>query len=126
VVEFAISTTVGIAVAIVWMVIWKVALRAFGIPFLMRTPEARAVRQERIVRMGKLRYTLVFGVLGYGFGFALSITVAGLTAHDFVSWERATTKVLFLAVVGGCWYGFRTWNEFRGEIPFPPNYPPQN
>ena len=75
--ELLLSSAVGIAVAIAWMATWTIIFRALGIPVFKRGPQERASRKERILQMGKLRYILVFGVLGYGFAFGLGVAIAG-------------------------------------------------
>jgi hypothetical protein len=54
VIRFIISIAIGVPIALVWMGIWALVLRAFGIPVLMRTPEERTARKQRILQMGKL------------------------------------------------------------------------
>ena len=56
--EFVISIAIGVAVAAAWMAVWALMLRAFAIPVLMRSPEERAARKQRIFQMGKVRYIL--------------------------------------------------------------------
>ena len=72
--------------------------------------------------MGKLRYILIFGVLGFGLAFGLGIATAGLLEHGLVF----NIAKLVLSSVLFCWFqGARTWSEaFRDPVPFPPNYPP--
>jgi len=77
--------------------------------------------------MGKLRYVLIFGVLGSGLGFGLGIVVANMigTPH-FTGWIRVGTQLVLSMVFFGLWNGIASWNQsFRGEVPFPPHYPPQ-
>lgn len=69
--ELIIPIVVGVAVAFAWMAVWALALRAFGVPLLMRTPEERNASKQHIFQIGKLRYILIFGVLGSGFGYGL-------------------------------------------------------
>ena len=125
--EFILPVTAGVAVAFAWLRLWAITLRAFGIPVLKRSPEERAARKERILAMGKLRYALIFGVLGSGLGFGLGIVVASVvgTPH-FSGWIRAATQLVLSMLLFGLWHGVETWNQsFRGEVPFPPYYPPQ-
>jgi len=124
--DFVLPVVAGVAVAFAWMALWAVALRAFGIPVLGRTLEERAAWKERIRAMGKLRYVLIFGVLGKGLGFGVAMVVAsGMGMQHFGVW-RATTQMVLCMIFFGLWQGVATWNQsFRGEIPFPPHYPPQ-
>jgi hypothetical protein len=107
------------------MAVWALMLRAVGIPVLMRSPEERAARKQRILQMGKLRYILVFGVLGSGFGFGLGIASATMMTHDSVNLGRAAAIFGAVSLLGGCFNGMRGWNQlFHAEVPFPPVYPP--
>ena len=125
--DFIFPVIAGVAVAVAWVALWAICLRAFGIPVLKRSPEERAARRERILAMGKLRYVLIFGVLGNGLGFGLGIVVANIVATPhFSDWIRAATQLALSMVFFGLWNGVATWNQsFRGEVPFPPHYPPQ-
>ena len=116
---------IGVAVAVVWMAIWAFALHAFGIPVLRRTVEDRAIRRERIKQMGKVRYILIFGVLGYGIPFGLALTTADLLRHDPHDWISAATQFVLISVLAGWFHGAMTWSEhFRNPVPFPPSFPP--
>ena len=124
--DFIIPLTVGVAVAIAWIALWAVSLHAFGLPVFNRSPEERAARKERILGLGKLRYVLIFGVLGKGVGFGLGIVVANMVGRQhFGGWIEAAVHLVLSMVVFGLWSGITTWNQFRGEVPFPPHYPPQ-
>ena len=125
--DFILPVTAGVAVAFAWLGLWAITLHAFGIPVLKGSPEERAARKERILAMGKLRYVLIFGVLGYGLGFGLGIVVANVVGtQHFSGWIRAATQLVLSMVLFGLWQGVATWNQsFRGEVPFPPHYPPQ-
>jgi hypothetical protein len=119
---------IAIAVALAWMGIWAYCLHLFGFAFLAvfsRKPEDRASRRERIKQMGKLRYILMFGVLGFGLALGLGITTADLLAQESHGWVAVVGKLVLLSVLGGWFQGARIWNEaFRDPVPFPPNYPP--
>ena len=76
--------------------------------------------------MGKFRYVLIFGVLGNGLAFGLGIVVVDMiSTQHFTGWVRAVTKFVLSMVFFGLCYGVATWDQFRGEVPFPPHYPPQ-
>jgi hypothetical protein len=121
--EFVIPILSGVALGLVWLAIWAVALRAFGILVLSRIPEERAHRRERLSRMGKLRYILIFGVFGYGLALGLGIATAGLIGHSSGGWVGAVARVLLVSLLGGWFNGARTWNEaVRDPVPFPPDY----
>jgi hypothetical protein len=125
VLEFVISIASGVAVAAAWMAVWALMLRAFGISVLMRSPEERAARKQRILHRGKLRYILIFGVLGSGFGSGLGIAAAIMMTHDSANWGRAAAIFGAVLLLGGCFIGIRGWNQlFHVEVPFPPVYPP--
>jgi hypothetical protein len=130
VLEFLASVLVGVVVAFAWAALWAVALRSFGLPVLMRTPEECATRKQRILQLGKLRYVALFGVLGNGVAFGLAVAIAitldtrMVTRGPFNVWRGA---VIFgaMAVLGGCFHGLRSWYQlFRTEVLFPPAYPP--
>jgi hypothetical protein len=107
------------------MGIWAIVLRAVGIPVVMRAPKERADRKQRILQMGKLRYVLIFGVLGGGIGLGLGIATALMTAHISANWREAVVTLAAVSVLGGCFNSMRAWSQlFRTEVPFPPIYPP--
>jgi hypothetical protein len=121
--EFVIPVLSGVAVGLVWLAIWAVTLRAFGISVLSRVPEERSHRRERFLRMGKLRYILIFGVFGYGLALGLAVSIAGLLGRSSGGWVAAVVEVVLLSLVGGWIHGARTWNEaVRYPVPFPPDY----
>jgi hypothetical protein len=113
------------AVGLAWLAIWSYSLHVFGIAAFNRQAEDRASRRERIRQMGRLRYILVFGVLGSGLAFGLAITTGDLLEQPSHGWVSAIAKLVFSSVFFGCFYGAMTWSEsFRDPVPFPPNYPP--
>jgi hypothetical protein len=115
---------VGIAVAFAWLAVWALVLRAFGLAFFPRQAQDRAGRRERIKQMGKLRYVLIFGVLGSGLAFGLALTTADFLTNGSFRWTSGIVKLVFLAVLFGWFQGAWTWSEFRDPVPFPPEYPP--
>jgi hypothetical protein len=119
-----IAVIVGVAVAFIWLIIWAYVLRMiFRVSLLQRKPEDRESRRERMKELGKLRYILLFGLLGYGFGFALALTTADLLTNRSLGIEVQAGKLLFLTVVFGWFQGARSWSEaFRDPTPFPPRY----
>ncbi|MGH9493801.1 MAG: hypothetical protein ACRD3B_02290 [Candidatus Sulfotelmatobacter sp.] len=125
----SVSIIVGVAVALAWMAVWAYGLHLFGIAFtavFMRRPEDRARRRERIKRMGKLRYILMFGVLGFGLAMGLATTTGDLLAREPHGWFAMVEKFVLSSVLGGWFFGAWTWSEnFRDPVPFPPNYPPR-
>ena len=125
--DFILPVAAGVAVALAWLALWGISLYALGYPSLKRGPAERAARKERILAMGKLRYVLIFGVLGSGLGFGLAIVVANMIgAPHFRGWIRVGTQFVLSMVFFGLWNGIARWNQsFRGEVPFPPHYPPQ-
>jgi hypothetical protein len=124
-VSWFVSIILGIAVSLAWLAIWFYSLHVFGIAAFSRQAEDRVRRRERIKQMGKLRYILVFGVLGSGLAFGLGITAADLLEQPSHGWVSAIAKLVLRSVLFGCFYGATTWSEaFRDPVPFPPNYPP--
>ena len=116
----------GVAVAVTWMAVWALLLRAFGFPILCKSSEERATRKERILAMGKWRYVLTFGVLGMGFALGLGNVVASIMEGSHFSWMPAGIQLALWMVFCGLWNGVMKWNQtFRAEVPFPPSYPPQ-
>lgn len=82
--------------------------------------------ENRILRLGKLRYTLIFGVLGAGFAMGLGSAVGTLIANEAGGWGKAAFRFVLWIVGFGWMLGVRQWNEsHRGEVPFPPLFPPQ-
>ena len=125
--DFILPVVAGVAVAFAWLGLWAISLHAFGIPVLKRNPEERDARKERLLAMGKWRYVLIFGVLGSGLGFGLGTVVANMIATPhFRGWIHVATQLVLSMVFFGLWSGVTNWNQsFRGEVPFPPHYPPQ-
>jgi len=75
--------------------------------------------------MGKLRYILVFGVLGFGVALGLAITTGDLLGRESHGSIAVVEKFVLLSVLGGWFQGAWTWSEnFRDPVPFPPNYLP--
>jgi len=74
--------------------------------------------------MGKLRYILIFGVLGFGLAFGLGTTAVEFLGHDSHGWVEACAKFVFSSLFFGGFYGAWTWSEIRDPVPFPPNYGP--
>lgn len=128
--EFVISVALGVAVAFGWSAIWVAVLRVFAIPVLIRTPEEKAAQKQRIHQMGKLRYILIFGLLGNGLAMGLGIAAAIMMSRHLISphsvdWGEGAVIFAAIALLGGGLHGLRTWNQlFRVEVPFPPVYPP--
>ncbi len=113
----------GVAVGLVWLAIWAITLRAFGILVLSRIPEERSHRRERFLRTGKLRYILIFGVFGGGLALGLGITTAGFIGHSSGGWVGAIAKIVLMSLLGGWLNGARSWNDaVRYPVPFPPDY----
>jgi hypothetical protein len=122
--ELVIPIAVGVAIAFAWMAVWALALRASGIPVLMGTPEEVASRRKRIIKMGKFRYLLIFGVLGKGFAFGLGLSIALMMSRGHYDWGYGATMFGAISLLGGLLNGMRAWNQlFRVETPFPPHYP---
>jgi hypothetical protein len=75
--------------------------------------------------MGKLRYILMFGVLGFGLAMGLATTTVDLLAQGSHSWFAVVEKFVLSSVLAGWFLGACTWSEnFRDPVPFPPNYLP--
>ena len=127
-VRWLISTFAGIAVALAWMGVWGALLHAFGISGFAfgQGREERASRRERIKKMGKRRYILVFGVLGFGLAFGSAMTVNDLLEPHSLGWLAELAKLASVSILLGWFQGARTWSEgFCDPVPFPPDYPAQ-
>ena len=123
-VRWLVPIILGIAVCFAWHVIWFHSLHVFGIAAFSRRAEDSARRRERIKQMGKVRYVLVFGVLGFGLAFGLGITAADLLEQRSRGWVYAVAKFVLITALAGWLHGARTWNDaFRDPVPFPPNFP---
>lgn len=122
--QWFISISFGVAIGLAWLAIWALCLRTFGIAVFVTKAQDRSGRRDRIKQMGKLRYILIFGVLGFGITFGLAITAADFLGHISHGWIAEVGKFVFLAVIFGWLQGARNWNEaLREPVPFPPNYP---
>jgi hypothetical protein len=108
-VHWFVSIIAGIAVGLAWLAIWAYSLRAFGIAVFSRKAEDRSTRREHIRKMGKLRYILVFGMLGFGLALGLAITTADFLRPDSFNWAYELPKLVFLSVVFGLFQGVRNW-----------------
>lgn len=76
-------------------------------------------------QMGKLRYILIFGVLGSGIAFGLGLTTADFLDHLWHGWGFGIAKLVFVSVLFGWFNGARTWSE-GFPVPFPPIILPRN
>ena len=123
--RWIVSAILGFAAALAWLAIWAFSLHLFGIAAFERQAKDRASRRERIKQMGKLRYILIFGLLGYGLAFGLAVTVNDWLVRTSHDWVLSTDKFVMSSVLYGWFYGAMTWREsFRDPVPFPPDYPP--
>ncbi len=122
--QWFISIVAGIAVGLAWLALWNaIMLHAFGIAVLRRQAEDRASRRECMKQLGKLRYILMFGVLGSGLALGLSLATADLLDHLWHGWVLGIAKLVFFSVFFGWFNGARAWTE-SFPVPFPPSYPP--
>jgi uncharacterized membrane protein len=122
--EFAFVMA-GIAAGIVWLAIWAGFLQVFGIAPGLRNVEDSVSKRERLNRLGKLKYILIFGVLGYGLAFGLAMITVDLVSYRSQGWASELTKLLLFTVCIGLFQGLWGWHRaFRDPVPFPPDYPP--
>jgi hypothetical protein len=122
-VRWLVSIILGIAVGLGWLGIWSYSLCLFGIAAFSRQSVDRAGRRERIKELGKLRYVLIFGVLGPGIAFGLALVAVDLLDQLYRGWVSAMLKLVSLSVFFGSWQGVRTWSEeFRDPVQFPSDY----
>jgi len=78
---------------------------------VMRTPEERAAGAQRILQMGRLRYTLIFGILGNGLGYALVLMIAIFPRHAPFHWGLRVFLTAVAAILFGSLHGLRTWKR---------------
>lgn len=124
---FALSIGIGVAICFAWLGIWALMLRAFGVPIWTSRPEEREAYRQRIIRLGRLRYVLVFGIFGIGFGLgfaiATSIVFFDPSPHAAPDWMRFVGLFVVVALTAGLIQGTRNWNEnFREAASFPPRF----
>jgi hypothetical protein len=112
----------GITVALVWTAIWTGLLHVLAIAPVSRKVEDQTSARERLNRLGKLNYVVIFGVLGPGLAFGLAmITIY----HRHTGWLSELIKLVLFAVGFGLIQGPWRWHRaFRDPVPFPPVYPP--
>ena len=90
----------------------------------MRTPEELASKKQRIPKLGKFRYILIFGVLGNGFALGLGISIALMMSRGHYDWRYGAAMFGAISLVVGLMNGMRGWNQHFGvETPFPPHHP---
>jgi hypothetical protein len=115
----------GIAVGLLWLAIWSGFLHVLGVVPIRRKLEDGSTRRERLKRLGKPKYILIFGVLGSGLGFGLVMITIDLVGDHSHGLAPELMKLLFSSVFFGLFQGFWGWhNAFREPVPFPPEYPP--
>ena len=121
---FAKSVAVGMSVVFLWLLVWGAVIRVPLAFWLARTPEKRALRRQRCLRMGRWRYILLVGILGTGLAIGLGMTVIGVMSDGTASWGLAIAKLILLSLFWGVFQGSTDWDtNVRKEIPFPPHYP---
>jgi len=115
----------GIAVALVWTAIWTGLFHVLGVAPISRKVEDQASTRERLKRLGKLKYIVIFGVLGPGVAFGLGMITIDLAGHRSTGWLSELIKLVLFAVFFGLIQGPWRWHRaFRDPVPFPPVYPP--
>lgn len=116
---------VGIAVALIWAATWTGLLHVFGVAPVGGKVEDAASRRERLKQLGKLKYLVIFGVLGPGVAFGLVMITIDLASHRSTGWLSELIKLVLFAVVFGLIQGPWRWHQaFRDPVTFPPVYPP--
>jgi len=91
----------GIAVALVWAAIWTGLLHALGVVPITRKVEDSASKRERLKRLSKLKYVVIFGVLGPGVAFGLAMIAIDLASHHSTGWLSELIKLVLFATVFG-------------------------
>jgi hypothetical protein len=114
----------GIAVALVWAAIWTGLLHVLGVPPVSRKVEHLASTRERLRRLGRLNYIVIFGVLGPGVAFGLAMISIDFAGHRSTGWLSELIKLVLFAVFFGLIQGPWRWHRaFRDPVPFSPVYP---
>lgn len=111
---------IGLAAGCLWLLLWGLVLRAAGIPVYGKSPEQREMRRQRLLRMGRVRYVVVEGILGFGVAFGLAMTVSEFIRHPAEGWIYAVGNFVVFAVVFGLVHSIDGWAKVRGAVPFPP------
>jgi len=120
-----VSIAAGVAVSLAWSALCLIAIRACGIPVLIRTSEQRAPKKQHMIQMGRLRYVLIFGVIGNGIPYGLGIATAIMMDRYFANCGEGAIIFGVVSLLYGIFNGVKGWNAvFRTEVPFPPAYPP--
>ena len=114
----------GIAVALVWTAIWTGLLHVLGIAPVSRKVEDQTSKRERLKRLGKLKYIVIFGVLGPGVAFGLAMITIDLAGHRSTGWLSELIKLVLFALFGLIQGPWRWHRVFREPVPFPPVCPP--
>jgi hypothetical protein len=103
-----------IGVMLSWLAIWAFVIRLWlGFPGLSRKPEDRLRVRQWIKKIGRLKYTIIYGVFGAGFAFALGMTTFDWLGPERGSWGWLVAKFLFLSTSFGVPMGPVNW----GKIP---------
>jgi hypothetical protein len=112
----------GIVAALAWLLVWAIALRRLHMQVSGKTPDER---RTRLLEIGKLRYVVVFGILGNGVALGLAAAVAVIATRGASDWREAVALLAVVAVFAGGFNGWRRWSlEFQRPAPFPPGHPP--
>jgi hypothetical protein len=115
----------GITTALVWAALWTGLLHVLGVAPVRRKVEDPTSTRARLKRLGKLKYIVIFGVLGPGVGFGLAMVSIDIADHRSTGWLSELTKLVLLTVGFGLIQGPWRWHQaFRDPVPFPPVYPP--
>src|ERR1022692_1872414 len=91
----------GIAVALVWATLWTGLLHALGVAPVSRKIEDPTSTRERLKRLGKLKYIVIFGILGLGVAFGLAMITIDLADHRSTGWLSELIKLVLFAVFVG-------------------------
>jgi hypothetical protein len=119
----------GLVLAIVgaglaWTAIWVALLHVLRLARFLGPIEGLALKQERLRRIGKTKYILTFGVMGAGVWYAGMMVIIDLIWRSRpLQWEVEISKFAFLAILFGCFMGYRNWGRtFDEPTPYSPNY----
>jgi hypothetical protein len=96
-----VSVIFGVAVALIWAAIWTGLLHVLGVAPVNRKVEDPASTRERLKRLGKLKYIVIFGVLGPGVAVGLAMITIDFAGHRSTGWLSELIKLVLFAVVFG-------------------------
>ena len=122
--DFVIPVAIGASVALGWLLLWTVVLRALGIK-LPGPPLDKEVDRQRALEMGKFRYVMIYGVMGWGFAIGLGLGLGMEYGRHPFHWASFGFLFAVMTLGNGVFRGLSSWSKlFQEPVPFPPPLPP--